>query len=187
MVMVAFTKFFRCWMKELSVLCTLKVIKLAIMSTNYQSTSRRKFFRKTIAAAFGASLGTPLMASTRFRENYEGNKEGIVITKLETFKVKPRFLFLRVHTDQGIVGLGEPITEGRADTCAEAVKEISPYLVGKDPRRVMHHWQAIYRHTFYRGGPILTSALSGIEQALWDIKGQALGVPVYELLGVSHP
>jgi galactonate dehydratase len=79
--------------------------------------------------------------------------------------------------------LGEPITEGRALTCAEAVKEIEPYLVGKDPRPVGKHWQAIYRHAFYRGGPILTSALSGIDQALWDIKGKALGVPVYELLG----
>src|SRR5205823_4523282 len=67
--------------------------------------------------------------------------------------------------------------------CAEAVKEIEPYLIGKDPRQVVHHWQAIYRHAFYRGGPILTSALSGIDIALWDIKGKALGVPVYELLG----
>jgi galactonate dehydratase len=81
------------------------------------------------------------------------------------------------------VGLGEPITEGRALTCATAVKEIEPYLVGKDPRATTHHWQAIYRHAFYRGGPILTSALSGIDQALWDIKGKLLGVPVYELLG----
>ena len=97
--------------------------------------------------------------------------------------MKPRWLFLKVHTNAGIVGLGEPLTEGRALTCAEAVKEIEPYLVGKDPRRVAHHWQAIYRHAFYRGGPILTSALSGVDQALWDIKGKALGVPVYELLG----
>jgi galactonate dehydratase len=110
-------------------------------------------------------------------------KDKIKITKLETFLVKPRWLFLKIHTDAGIVGLGEPITEGRALTCAEAVKEIEPYLVGKDPRAVVHHWQAIYRHAFYRGGPILTSALSGIDQALWDIKGKALGVPVYELLG----
>jgi len=110
-------------------------------------------------------------------------KDNLKITKLETFLVKPRWLFLKVHTNAGIVGLGEPITEGRALTCAEAVKEIEPYLVGKDPRRVVHHWQAIYRHAFYRGGPILTSALSGIDQALWDIKGKALGVPVYELLG----
>lgn len=110
-------------------------------------------------------------------------KDKIKITKLETFLVKPRWLFLKVHTDAGIVGLGEPITEGRAKTCATAVEEIAPYLIGKDPRRVVHHWQAIYRHAFYRGGPILTSALSGIDQALWDIKGKALGVPVYELLG----
>src|SRR5438128_10992273 len=73
--------------------------------------------------------------------------------------------------------------EGLALTCATAVNEIEPYLIGKDPRAVAHHWQAIYRYAFYRGGPILTSALSGIDQALWDIKGKALGVPVYELLG----
>lgn len=105
------------------------------------------------------------------------------VTRLETFLVKPRWLFLKVHTDAGITGLGEPITEGRALTCKQAVEEIAPYLIGKDPRAVVHHWQAIYRHAFYRGGPILTSALSGIDQALWDIKGKALGVPVYELLG----
>ncbi len=110
-------------------------------------------------------------------------RDKLRITKLETFLVKPRWLFLKVHTNAGIVGLGEPITEGRALTCQAAVKEIEPYLVGKDPRQVVHHWQAIYRHAFYRGGPILTSALSGIDQALWDIKGKALGVPVYELLG----
>lgn len=110
-------------------------------------------------------------------------KDKLKITKLETFLVKPRWLFLKIHTDAGIVGLGEPILEGRALTCAAAVKEIEPYLIGKDPRAVAHHWQAIYRHAFYRGGPILTSALSGIDQALWDIKGKALGVPIYELLG----
>jgi galactonate dehydratase len=110
-------------------------------------------------------------------------RERLKITKLETMLVKPRWLFLKVHTDAGIVGLGEPIVEGRALTVATAVKEIEPYLLGKDPRQVVHHWQAIYRHAFYRGGPILTSALSGIDMALWDIKGKALGVPVYELLG----
>ncbi len=110
-------------------------------------------------------------------------RDSLQITRLETFLVKPRWLFLKVHTNAGIVGLGEPLLEGRAKTCATAVEEIAPYLIGKDPRRVVHHWQAIYRHAFYRGGPILTSALSGIDQALWDIKGKALGVPVYELLG----
>jgi galactonate dehydratase len=110
-------------------------------------------------------------------------RDPLKITRLETFLVKPRWLFLKVHTNAGIVGLGEPILEGRALTCAQAVKEIEPYLVGKDPRQVVHHWHAIYRHAFYRGGPILTSALSGIDIALWDIKGKALGVPIHELLG----
>src|SRR5512137_146886 len=105
------------------------------------------------------------------------------ITRLETFYVKPRWLFLKVHTDEGIVGLGEPIVEGRAQTVAAAVQEIGRYLIGQDPRRIEHHWQAIYRGQFYRGGPVLCSAISGIEQALWDIVGKALGVPVYALLG----
>lgn len=110
-------------------------------------------------------------------------RESVKITRLETFLVKPRWLFLKVHTNAGVYGLGEPITEGRALTCQAAIKELESYLIGKDPRAVAHHWQAIYRHAFYRGGPILTSALSGIDQALWDIKGKLLGVPVYELLG----
>lgn len=105
------------------------------------------------------------------------------ITKLETFLVRPRWLFLKIHTDEGLVGLGEPILEGRARTCATAVAEMEPYLIGQDPTRIVHHWQAIYRHAFYRGGEILTSALSGVEQALWDLTGKALGQPVYALIG----
>ena len=105
------------------------------------------------------------------------------ITRLETLFVKPRWLFLKVHTDEGLVGLGEPIVEGRAQTVAAAVQEIGRYLIGQDPRRIEHHWQAIYRGQFYRGGPVLCSAISGIEQALWDITGKWLGQPVYQLLG----
>lgn len=105
------------------------------------------------------------------------------ITRLETMLVKPRWLFLKIHTDEGLIGLGEPILEGRALTVAQAVAELEPYLVGKDPTRVMHHWQAMYKHAFYRGGPILTSALSGVEHALWDLAGKAAGLPIYKLLG----
>ncbi|QDV38758.1 D-galactonate dehydratase [Tautonia plasticadhaerens] len=119
----------------------------------------------------------------RHAEAIVGSGGPMRITRLETILVKPRWLFLKVHTDAGIVGLGEPIVEGRAETCIAAVKELEDYLVGKDPRPVAHHWQAMYRHAFYRGGPVLTSAISGIDMALWDIKGKALGVPVYELLG----
>jgi galactonate dehydratase len=145
--------------------------------------------RRTLLTGAVAGLGWSALASSELAGEQAGKdapiakKDPLKITKLETFLVKPRWLFLKVHTNAGIVGLGEPILEGRALTVAEAVKEIEPYLMGKDPRQVVHHWQAIYRHAFYRGGPILTSALSGIDQALWDIKGKALGVPVYELLG----
>ena len=105
------------------------------------------------------------------------------ITKLQTFFVKPRWVFLKMHTDEGLVGWGEPIVEGWSRTTAQAVEDMGRTLIGKDPRLIEHHWQALYRHGFYRGGPILCSALSGIEQAMWDIKGKALGVPVYEMLG----
>lgn len=146
--------------------------------------------RRTAMAAAFKSVGLCALSAAELDAQAQMNrnapvspKDSLKITKLETFLVKPRWLFLKIHTNAGITGLGEPITEGRALTCAEAVKEIEPYLIGKDPRPVGKHWQAIYRHAFYRGGPILTSALSGIDQALWDIKGKALGVPVYELLG----
>ena len=130
-----------------------------------------------------AGLGAIVLTGEVSGQAAVSAKEKLKITRLETFLVKPRWLFLKIHTNAGIVGLGEPITEGRAKTCAAAVEEMSHYLIGKDPRAVVHHWQALYRHAFYRGGPILTSALSGIDQALWDIKGKALGVPVYELFG----
>lgn len=105
------------------------------------------------------------------------------ITKLELFKVKPRWVFLRVETDEGLSGWGEPVVEGRADTVIAAVKELSEYLIGKDPLRIEDHWQVLYRTGFYRGGPILMSAISGIDQALWDIKGKYFNAPVYQLLG----
>lgn len=101
---------------------------------------------------------------------------------MELFKVPPRWLFLKIETDDGIVGWGEPIVEGRADTVHAAVIELSEYLIGKDPMRIEDHYQLLSR-SFYRGGPILSSAISGIEQALWDIKGKFFNAPVYELLG----
>jgi galactonate dehydratase len=156
-----------------------------IMERDNRGPSRRS----VLAGAF-AALGWSALdrAEAEAQERTASSapvrpRERLRVTKLETLLIRPRWLFLKVHTDAGIVGLGEPIVEGRAETVATAVKEIEPYLKGKDPRRVAHHWQAIYRHAFYRGGPILTSALSGIDMALWDIKGKALGVPVYELLG----
>ena len=105
------------------------------------------------------------------------------ITKYDLFKVPPRWLFLKVQTDEGIFGWGEPIVEGRADTVSMAVQEMMEFLIGKDPRDIEQHWNTLYRGGFYRGGPVFMSALSGIDQALWDIKGKSFGVPIYELMG----
>ncbi|OOG58504.1 galactonate dehydratase [Rhodanobacter sp. B05] len=105
------------------------------------------------------------------------------ITALTTFLLPPRWLFLRIDTDAGISGWGEPVVEGRARTVAAAVDELSDYLLGKDPRHIEDHWNVMYRGGFYRGGPILMSAIAGIDQALWDIKGKDLNVPVHALLG----
>lgn len=105
------------------------------------------------------------------------------ITRLTTFLVPPRWCFLKIETDEGIFGWGEPVLEGRAETVAAAVQELGDYLIGKDPRHIEDHWTVLYRGGFYRGGGVHMSALAGIDQALWDIKGKALGVPVSELLG----
>lgn len=105
------------------------------------------------------------------------------IAKLELFKVPPRWLFLKLTTDDGLVGWGEPVCEGKADSVAAAVRELGAQLIGHSTTDIEDAFQLMYRAGFYRGGPILSSAMSGIEQAMWDIKGKALGVPVYELLG----
>lgn len=105
------------------------------------------------------------------------------IVKYELFKVPPRWLFLKIETDEGIVGWGEPIVEGRADTVMSAVSELMTMLINKDARFIEDHWNKMYRGGFYRGGPVLMSAIAGIDQALWDIKGKFFGVPVHELLG----
>jgi galactonate dehydratase len=105
------------------------------------------------------------------------------ITKLTTYLVPPRWCFLKIETDEGVHGWGEPVLEGRAHTVAAAVEELADYLVGKDPFLIEEHWTVLYRAGFYRGGGIHMSALAGIDQALWDIKGRALGVPVHQLLG----
>jgi galactonate dehydratase len=105
------------------------------------------------------------------------------VTGIETFLVAPRWLFLRVDTDDGVSGWGEPIVEGRAQTVESAVHELADHLVGEDPLRIEDHWQVLTKGGFYRGGPILASAVAGIDQALWDIAGKARGAPAHELLG----
>lgn len=104
------------------------------------------------------------------------------ITKFTCYPVLPRWLFLKLETDEGIIGWGEPVVEGRAHTVQAAVEELSYYFLGKNPMAIEDLWQTFYRAGFYRGGPEMMSAIAGIDQALWDIKGKALNAPVYELL-----
>lgn len=105
------------------------------------------------------------------------------ITKLELLKVRPRWMFLKMYTDTDLVGLGEPVLEGHCTSVEAVVREFEDYLIGKDPMRIEHHVQALYRGGFYRGGPLMLSAISGIEQAMWDIKGKFYNCPVWEMLG----
>jgi galactonate dehydratase len=107
----------------------------------------------------------------------------VKITGVETFLVAPRWLFLKVSTDEGISGWGEPVVEGRAETVRAAVHELADLVIGGDPLRIEDHWQMLRRAGFYRGGPVLSSALAGYDHALWDIAGKVRGAPVHELLG----
>ncbi len=159
-----------------------------------KNQSRRKWL-KNMTAGMAGLLTAEHLAGTPVKYSDAGSKfnigraliapgDPIKITKLEIIPVNTmRTVFIKMHTDAGITGIGEGTVEGRISTTMAAIKELEGYLIGKDPRRPAHHWQAIYRHAFYRGGIILTSALSAVDIAMWDIKGKALGVPVYELLG----
>ena len=111
-----------------------------------------------------------------------GPNEEIKVTKIETFVLKNSWVFIKISTDAGITGWGEMLKDD-AKACAAGALEVADYLVGKDPRPVVHHWQAIHRGAFYRGGPIKTAISSGIDMALWDITGKCYGVPIYKLLG----
>jgi len=158
-----------------------------------RNLSRRNWM-KYLSAGMGGLILTEQTANARhsppesnvFNNNLAliAPRDNIKITRLEIIPVHTcRTIFVKMHTDAGIIGIGEGTVEGRIPTTMTAIQELEKYLIGKDPRQPAHHWQAMYRHAFYRGGIILTSALSAVDIAMWDIKGKALGVPVYELLG----
>ena len=105
------------------------------------------------------------------------------VIKHELFLVPPRWLFLKIETDNGLTGWGEPIVEGKAATVKTAVDELMEHIIQKDPLNIEDYWNTMYRSGFYRGGPVLMSAIAGIDQALWDIKGKFYNAPVYELMG----
>jgi len=105
------------------------------------------------------------------------------IGRIETFYVAPRWLFVRVESDDGAIGWGEASLEGHAEAVEGAFEALRDRFTGHDPFRIEDIWQVAYRGGFYRGGPVLMSALAGFEQALWDLKGRALDLPVWEMLG----
>ncbi len=105
------------------------------------------------------------------------------IATIEQFFPLPRVRLVKITTDSGISGWGETTLEGKPQSVVAAVDELAQYFVGKDPLRIEHHWQHVYRSAFFRGGNVLMTALSGIDQALWDISGKHYGVPTHALLG----
>jgi len=106
------------------------------------------------------------------------------IIELEILKVPPSWVWLKIHTDEGITGVGEPYLENHHDTVIAEVQRLEPFLLGQDPTRVEALWQTMYDSGIgYRGGPVKMSAISGIDIALWDIAGKAAGLPIHRLLG----
>ncbi len=146
-----------------------------------QTTNRRDFLQSLI---YGPTALLTLGAFNTVRTSAAaiGPNDKIKVTKVETFVLRNSWVFVKLSTDAGITGWGEMLKDD-AKACAAGALEVADYLVGKDPRRVTHHWQAIHRGAFYRGGPIKTAISSGIDQALWDITGKCYGVPVHRLMG----
>ncbi len=142
----------------------------------------RRSWLRTIAGAGGLYGLDALFTTGPTNAAAIGPNDKIKVTQIETFVLTNSWVFVKISTDAGIVGWGEMLKDD-AKACAAGALEVGDYLVGQDPCRVVHHWQAIHRGAFYRGGPIKTAISSGIDQALWDIKGKVYGVPVYKLLG----
>ena len=141
------------------------------------TVSRRSMLGAGVTAGFGALAGAAPSAAAAVDP-----KDPIKITKIETFYVCPRSVFVKISTNVGIVGWGEPCLEGKSETVAAEVHDLARYLVGQDARQIVRHWDRMYKG-LYRGGSVRVSAISGIDHALWDIFGKALGLPVWQLLG----
>ena len=149
------------------------------------TSSRRRFLKNAFATAAVAGTGISAANASGLVNTKEAPinpNDNIKVTKMETFVLKNSWVFVKISTDAGITGWGEMLKDD-AKACAAGALEVGDYLIGQDPRMVTKHWQAIHRGAFYRGGPIKTAIVSGIDQALWDITGKCYGVPVYKLFG----
>jgi galactonate dehydratase len=146
---------------------------------------RREFLATAAAAqAARAQLRAPAGAEA-FRS--VGSKARITAVKVFGVSLTPEsdrpYVFVKLETDAGVIGWGEATLEGKAGAVMACVEDFRDFLIGADPMLVEHHWQSMYVHSFYRAGPVMGSAISGIDQALWDLRGKLLGLPVYKLLG----
>jgi len=124
-----------------------------------------------------------LFAKTRLLFSIKKGCHFMKIKRINTYLVRPRWCFVEIETDEGLSGWGEPVIEGKAATVRQCVEEMSPYLLEQSPMEIEDIWNKLYRSGFYRGGPVVMSAIAGIDQALWDIKGKFYGAPVYDLMG----
>ncbi len=146
-----------------------------------KKTSSRRSWLQTMLYG-GAALAGLNATSSTVKNAPIRPKDKIKVTKIETFILKNSWVFVKISTDAGITGWGEMLKDD-AKACAAGALEVGDYLIGKDPRPVVQHWQAIHRGAFYRGGPIKTAISSGIDMALWDITGKCFDVPIYQLMG----
>src|SRR3982751_4794369 len=157
---------------------------------------RRNFLALSGAGLAGAGslrsadlCGCALAPAAVTADAFAGLQSGLKITNVKVFGVsltpnsdRP-YVFVKIETNKGVVGWGEGTLEGKAAAVMACIEDFREFLIGKDPLQVEHHWQSMYVHSFYRAGPVMGSAISGIDQALWDIRGKVLGLPVYQLLG----
>jgi galactonate dehydratase len=163
---------------------------------------RRQFFHGAAGALLaGRSVGSPGLPlsgscgcalapqNPSGGSAFRGVGSKVKITDMKVFGVsltpnsdRP-FVFVKLETDAGVVGWGEGTLEGKASAVMACVNDFRDFVIGSDPMQVEHHWQSMYVHSFYRAGPVIGSAISGIDQAMWDIRGKILGLPVYQLLG----
>src|SRR6185295_9096180 len=132
----------------------------------------------------------PLLAQNAIgRDVFERVGTRVKVTGMKVFGVsltpdsdRP-YVFVKLETNTGVVGWGEGTLEGKASAVMACVNDFRDFIIGCDPMQVEHHWQSMYVHSFYRAGPVMGSAISGIDQALWDIRGKIMGLPVYQILG----
>jgi len=148
---------------------------------------RREFVKGSVLAGLTGVAGADAVAEVQPALTAAPGRLKITDVKVFGVTIEPKsdrpYVFVKIETDAGVIGWGEATLEGKAAGTMATVRDLRDYIIGQDPMKVEHHWQSMYIHSFYRAGPVLGSAISGIDQALWDIRGKVLGRPVYQLLG----